>query len=213
RRHRRGSRSGARRRRLNPSVSRTSMPVLIDVEHSDHHLFARTPPAMRASRPPQGGWIDVGLINNMPDAALMSTERQILELLEPASGDLAVRLRFYAMPAIPRSEWGQDYVRRHYRSAEAMLDGRLDGIIVTGTEPKAATLTEEPYWQTFAEIADWAAENTSSAVYSCLAVHGIVQHVDGVRRRALGDKCIGVFAQSRSVEHELMRGLPHSFCP
>jgi homoserine O-succinyltransferase len=187
------------------------MPVLIDVEHSDHHLFSRTLPAMRASRPPPGGWIDVGLVNNMPDAALMSTERQVLELLGPASGNLAVRLRFYAMPSVPRSEWGRDYLRRHYRSADEMFDGRLDGIIVTGTEPKASRLTEEPYWQTFAEMTDWAAENTSSAIYSCLAVHGVVQYADGVERRALRDKCIGVFVQSRAAEHELMRGLPRIF--
>jgi len=187
------------------------MPVLIDVEQSDHHLFTKTPPAMRALRRPPGGWIDVGLINNMPDAALMSTERQVLELLGPASGNLPVRLRFYAMPSVARSDWGRDYVRRHYRSVDEMLDGRLDSIIVTGTEPKAARLTDEPYWRSFVEIADWAAENTCSAIYSCLAVHAIVHHADGIGRRPLRDKCFGLFAQTRTAEHELMHGLPRVF--
>ena len=36
-----------------------------------------------------GRWIEVALVNNMPDAALESTERQFVELLEAAAGDAA----------------------------------------------------------------------------------------------------------------------------
>src|SRR5579872_1586706 len=155
------------------------MPVLIDIEQHDHPLFAR----MRDAKVQQSsriGCLDIGLVNNMPDSALIPTERQVFDLLEAAAGELAVRLHFYTMATTPRSEWGVDYVRRHYRTTSEMMNGALDGIIVTGAEPKAANLTEEPYWADFAEVADWAAENTLSSVYSCLAVHGVVLHADGV---------------------------------
>ena len=151
------------------------MPVLIDIEQHDHHLFARVQDRdmQQASRT---GWLDIGLVNNMPDSALIPTERQLFDLLAAAAGELAIRLRFYTMPTTPRSEWGRDYVRRYYRTTDEMLNGSLDGIIVTSAEPKAARLTEEPYWADFAEIAEWAGENTVSSVYSCLAVHGVVLH-------------------------------------
>jgi homoserine O-succinyltransferase len=186
------------------------MPVLINIEQQDHHLFAR----VRKEKAPQNksiGCLDVGLVNNMPDSALVPTERQVFDLLEAAAGEHAVRLHFYTMLTTPRSDWGRDYVRRHYRTTTEMVNGRLDGIIVTGAEPKAARLTEEPYWADFAEVANWASENTVSSVYSCLAVHGVVLHADGVERHSLPAKCFGVFAQTKAMDHPLTDGLSRTF--
>ena len=107
------------------------------------------------------------------------------------------------MEPTPRSDWGRDYLRRYYRGTDDLLNKSLDGIIVTGAEPKAARLTEEPYWATFGRVIDWARENTVSSVYSCLAVHGAVLHMDGVERQALPAKCIGVFPQTKAEDHPL----------
>jgi hypothetical protein len=57
--------------------------------------------------------------------------------------------------------------------------------IVTGAEPRAARLTDEPYWTALTQVMDWARENTISSVYSCLAVHAAVLHMDGVERHKL----------------------------
>ena len=190
------------------------MPILIDIDQHDHHLFARAPGGSAAEQAPLEGRIDcldIGLINNMPDSALIPTERQLFDLLDAAAGKLVVRLHFYTLETTPRSEWGQDYVRRYYRSTDDLLNGSLDAIIVTGAEPKAARLTEEPYWTTFARVVDWASENTVSSVYSCLAVHGAVLHLDGVERHALSAKCIGVFSQTKAKDHPLIQGLPPFF--
>jgi homoserine O-succinyltransferase len=48
--------------------------------------------------------LDIGLINNMPDAALAGTERQFLSLFNVASSSIVVRLTFYALPEVPRSD-------------------------------------------------------------------------------------------------------------
>jgi homoserine O-succinyltransferase len=184
------------------------MPVLIDMEQRDHHLFARAP---SAGMDVHTGCLEIGLVNNMPDSALIPTERQVFDLIGAAAGELAVRMHFYTMPTTRRTAWGADYVRRYYRTTEEMLNGSLDGIIVTGAEPKAAKLTEEPYWANFAEITDWAKENTTSAVYSCLAVHGVVLLADGVERHQLPAKCIGVFTQTKAADHPLTEGLPRTF--
>jgi homoserine O-succinyltransferase len=190
------------------------MPVLIDIDSHDHHLFSRAPCGSTAARVSHGNpmeCLDIGLINNMPDSALIPTERQLFDLLAAAAGRLVVRLHFYAMETTPRSDWGRDYVRRYYRSTDDLLTVKLDGVIVTGAEPKAACLTEEAYWPTFAEVIDWATENTVSSLYSCLAVHGAVLHLDGVKRHALPAKCIGVFAQAKTRDHPLMHDVPATF--
>jgi homoserine O-succinyltransferase/O-acetyltransferase len=172
------------------------------------HYFG---PRHDGSREDRSRHIDIGLINNMPDAALMSTERQLFDLIGAAAEKLVVRLHFYTMETTPRSDWGRDYVSRYYRGTHDLLNGSLDGVIVTGTEPRAANLTEEPYWTTFVQIIDWARENTVSSVYSCLAVHGAVLHMDGVERHKLPAKCIGVFPQTKTRNHPLMHNVPATF--
>jgi len=184
----------------------------MDIDSRDHHLFRAEAidGAKALSESPQamGRCINIGFINNMPDSALISTERQIFELLNAAAGKLPVRLRLYSLPMIPRTDWGSQYMARFYSDIGNLWDGDLDGLIVTGAEPKTSTLAEEPYWGNLGQIIDWAKENTASAVWSCLAVHGAVLHLDGIDRHQLGNKCIGVFDQTRMLDHPLMQGVP-----
>ena len=190
------------------------MPVLVDIDAYDHHLLSRAPSGSAAAKASLGSraeCLDIGLINNMPDAALMSTERQLFDLIDAAAGRLVVRLHFYTMETTPRSEWGHDYVRRYYRSTDDLVISSLDGIIVTGAEPRAARLTEEPYWTTLVQVMDWATENTISSLYSCLAVHAAVLHMDSVERHALPAKCIGVFTHAKTTDHPLMHEVPATF--
>jgi homoserine O-succinyltransferase/O-acetyltransferase len=187
------------------------MPVLINPSSSDHHLFAREySRGIRELLGKEAGvdCVDIGLINNMPDSALIPTERQVFDLLGAAAGKLIIRLHLYTMNTTPRTDWGRDYVQRFYRGINHLFDSSLDGIIVTGAEPKADRLTEEPYWASFVQVVDWAKENTLSSVYSCLAVHGAVLHLDGIERHPLADKCIGVFNQTRTMHHPLMLSVP-----
>ena len=51
--------------------------------------------------------IDIGLINNMPDAALDATVRQFRGLLAAAAEDVAIRLTLYTLPEVPRSDFGR----------------------------------------------------------------------------------------------------------
>src|SRR6185312_1826605 len=172
------------------------MPLLINIPSHDHHLFRRAgnDRAGVLSKPSAfANCINIGLINNMPDSALVSTERQLFDLLSAAVGELSVRLHFYTMETTPRTDWGRDYVRRFYLGTNDLWDACLDGVIVTGAEPIAASLKQEPFWRSFEQVIDWARENTVSSVCSCLAVHGAVLHLDGVERHPLSDKCIGVF--------------------
>src|SRR5258705_11593346 len=87
--------------------------------------------------------LTIGLVNNMPDAALQATERQFAALLGAAAGDLAVRVRLFALPEIPRTDWGRQYVDRFYGGLDELWNSPLDGVIVTGTATRSADLMAE----------------------------------------------------------------------
>jgi len=147
----------------------------------------------------------------MPDSALESTERQFAELLSDASSDLPVRLRLYSLPDVPRSSSARRYIDNNYFSLASLWDDRPDGLIVTGTEPRAAELTDEPYWDGLTEIVDWAQYTTVSTIWSCLAAHAAVLHMDGIRRRRLAEKRSGIFECANISSDPLAAGLPNQF--
>jgi homoserine O-succinyltransferase len=151
------------------------------------------------------------LINNMPDGALEATERQFLSLLNSASDGISIRLSLYALPEIPRNEAAARHIGNFYSSVESLWDTQLDGLIVTGREPLAPNLADEPYWGTFTKVLEWARDNTHSTVWSCLAAHAATLHMDGVRRIKSCQKNSGVFDCSQVSDHPLTSGTPSSF--
>jgi homoserine O-succinyltransferase/O-acetyltransferase len=150
----------------------------------------------------------VGLVNNMPDTALESTERQFRSLLLAASGELSVYLRIFSTPDPRRSEVGREYVRQRCLVIDALWTGRLDGLIVTGTEPRAQHFPDEPYWPSMTRLIEWAGANTISTIWSCLAAHAAVYHLDGIERRPFDQKLFGVFECAKSGEHPIVRDAP-----
>jgi homoserine O-succinyltransferase/O-acetyltransferase len=155
--------------------------------------------------------LTIGLINNMPDAALEATERQFLSLLESASEGFSIRLSLHSLPGVPRNETGARHVSETYTSVESLWDKRLDGLIVTGREPLTANLADEPYWESFARVVDWAKGNTHSTIWSCLAAHAAILYMDSIGRVRNGHKYCGIFDCSRLADHPLMANAPTAF--
>jgi homoserine O-succinyltransferase/O-acetyltransferase len=159
--------------------------------------------------------LDIGLVNNMPAGAVEATERQFVTLLtEAAANDITVRLTVYTLPMVrPKDRSGR---HSSYHDIGDLWGRSLDGLIVTGTEPLAANLQEEPYWADMARLLDWAAQNTISTIWSCLAAHAAVLHLDKIHRRRLSKKRFGIFKCVRVGGHFLNAGalerldVPHS---
>jgi homoserine O-succinyltransferase len=154
--------------------------------------------------------ISVGLINNMPDAALDATARQFTNLLGAAAPNLAVVLKLFALPGVPRAEAARRTLAQKYRDISELWDTPLDGLIVTGTEPRAANLMDEPYWETLSKVVDWSRDNTASTIWSCLAAHAAVLHADGIVRCARDEKQLGVFDCRRVTAHPMTQHFPES---
>jgi homoserine O-succinyltransferase len=200
------------------------MPLIIEggrvpsrwAEKGTQHPMVSTDDVSIDSHTRRSRCVNLALINNMPDAALEDTELQFFELLDIASGDVPVTIKLYSLTGIPRTDRGQRHLNSFYFDFADLWRSRFDGVIITGTEPRQANLQDEPYWATLTELFDWAKENTSSTVLSCLAAHGSVLHGDGVQRHRLLDKQFGVFDSTRNCQHALTNHIadrirfPHS---
>jgi homoserine O-succinyltransferase len=159
-----------------------------------------------------GDPIVIGLVNNMPDGALQTTERQFKELLSAAAGEIAIRVRVFSLPEAPRSQASREYIDENYENFDNLWSSRLDGLIVSGTEPRAPTLADEPYWHTLTRLVDWAEQHTISTVWSCLAAHAAAYHLDGISRERFPEKLSGVFDCAKTSEHFILTDTPAGWC-
>lgn len=173
------------------------MPLLLDTASSASAFELRG-----------GNCLNIGLVNNMPDAAWEATERQFLGLIRAATTDVVVRCKLFSVPDVPRGsdEWAG--LAPRYHDISELWDTPLDGLIVTGSEPRAAILYDEPYWATLSKLAAWARENTASTIWSCLAAHAAVLDAHGIEREPLEEKRFGVFDCDVVAAHPLVIGLP-----
>jgi homoserine O-succinyltransferase len=152
--------------------------------------------------------LTIGLINNMPDPALKATERQFMRLLQAAAGPRRIRFHCFSLPSVARSPEARWHVESEYSELSELKRMTFDGLIVTGAEPVTPELDQEPYWNDLTEIIDWAKTNTRSTIWSCLAAHAAVLHLDGIERRRLPAKCHGVFDCERVADDVLTRQSP-----
>ena len=147
--------------------------------------------------------LEIALVNNMPDAALEETEAQFAELLDRASEGFCVRIQLFSVPNIPRGDLGRLRLSSHYFPIDDLWKNRFDAVIITGTEPQHADLRKEPYWPALTEVMEWAKFDTVSTVMSCLAAHASVLHNDGIPRRPLSEKRLGIFDFQKTCQHAL----------
>jgi homoserine O-succinyltransferase/O-acetyltransferase len=171
---------------------------------------------MRLGTPPFGdGPLEIGLVNNMPDAALRATELQVRDLIARAAAGRAVSLRVFSLPEVPRGEAGRSHAAKYHEPIGALWNSPIAGLIVTGTEPKTPAIADEAYWPALARLIDWAEQHTVSTIFSCLGAHAAAYRLDGIERRPLHRKLCGVFSCERAADHPLLSGLarwvnPHS---
>jgi homoserine O-succinyltransferase/O-acetyltransferase len=181
------------------------MTILIDKDQGI--LSPALVPAQNDARG-DGHEIAIGLINNMPDPALKATERQFMRLLQAAAGARRIRFHCFSLPSVKRSPEARWHVESEYSELSDLKRQKFDGLIVTGAEPVAPNLDEEPFWQDLTDIIDWAKTNTRSTIWSCLAAHAAVLHLDRIARRPLPAKCHGIFDCEAIGSDPLTRAAP-----
>jgi len=138
--------------------------------------------------------LHVGLLNMMPDAALAATERQFFRLIGQSNQIAQFYVHPFTFKELPRGADAQAHVAQYYETFEAIKDQGLDALIITGANVTQPDLSLEPFWKPLNRVIDWAYDNVTSTLCSCLATHAVLQFRYGQKRRHLGFKRWGVHA-------------------
>ncbi len=137
--------------------------------------------------------LHIGLLNMMPDAALGATERQFFRLVGQSNQIAQFYVHPFTLDGLERSAEARSHVERYYEPFERIREDGLDGLIITGANVTGPDLANEPFWEPLIDVVDWACENVSSTLCSCLATHAVLQFRYGQRRQPLGYKRWGVY--------------------
>lgn len=140
--------------------------------------------------------LHIGLLNMMPDTALDATERQFFRLIGESNPIAQFYVHPFTLDTLPRSEPAQAHIDDHYENFEQIRAKGLDALIITGANVTQPKLSEEVFWPSLIEIADWAHANVTSTLCSCLATHAVLEFRYGQEREQQPQKKWGVFEHS-----------------
>jgi len=137
--------------------------------------------------------LHIGLLNMMPDAALAATERQFFRLIGESNPIAQFYVHPFTLSELPRSEKTQAYIDQYYETFAQIKEQGLDALIITGANVIGSDLSNQAFWKPLIEVADWAHENVTSTLCSCLATHAVLEFRYKQKRESQANKKWGVF--------------------
>tara|TARA_B100001989_G_C24549077_1_gene472969 strand:- start:599 stop:1609 length:1011 start_codon:yes stop_codon:yes gene_type:complete len=151
----------------------------------------------------------IGLLNMMPDAALQATERQFFRLVGESNQIAQLYVHPFTLPELERSAETKAYIDEYYEPFEQLQEEGLDALIVTGANVSNPALEENDFWKPLIKVFDWAWDNVTSTMCSCLATHAVMQFKYNQKRSALPDgKLWGVYRHRVADRtHPLVRNM------
>ncbi len=171
-----------------PIVAHTALPTLERLRQEGVNVLSPERAANQDIRE-----LHIGLLNMMPDAALAATERQFFRLVGESNPIAQFYVHPFTLPELARGEKAQAHIDAYYEPFDAIRDKGLDALIITGANVVGPELSNQPFWEPLIGIIDWAAENVTSTLCSCLATHAVLQFRYGQKRRPQPGKIWGVF--------------------
>lgn len=171
-----------------PIVAHTNLPTFDYLRKEGQSILDPTRALQQDIRE-----LHIGLLNMMPDAALSATERQFLRLINESNQIAQFYVHPFTLDELERSPEARAHIDHFYEGFDRIRADGLDALIITGANVSHPNLADEPFWQPLIEVIDWAAENVTSTLCSCLATHAVLQFRYGQRRRPLPAKRWGVY--------------------
>ena len=161
--------------------------------------------------------LHIGLLNMMPDSALEATERQFFRLVGESNQIAQFYVHPFSLKELSRNREGQAHIDKYYKTFDQIRADGLDALIITGANVTGPELSTQPFWDPLIDIIDWAYENVTSTLCSCLATHAVLQFRYDQKRERLPEKRWGVYSHKVvQQQHPLVAGVntrfnvPHS---
>lgn len=142
--------------------------------------------------------LHIGLLNMMPDSALAATERQFFRLVGEANPIAQFWVHPFTLPELKRSPEAQAHIDKYYEPFDRIMADGLDALIITGANVAGHDLSKEPFWEPLIKVIDWAWDNVTTTLCSCLTTHAVLHFRHGQVRVPQPEKVWGVF------EHRVM---------
>jgi homoserine O-succinyltransferase len=171
-----------------PLIAHNDLPAFQDLHKEGQIVLSRERAEQQDIRA-----LHVGLLNMMPDAALVSTERQFFRLIGASNPIAQFRIHPFALAEQERGEKAQKHIDAYYETFDEIKAAGLDALIITGANVTHANLSEEAFWEPLIAVSDWAHENVTSTLCSCLATHAILEARHKLARHNMGYKRWGVY--------------------
>ena len=195
-----------------PLVAHSKLPTFGQLREQGHEVLSLDRAVHQDIRE-----LHIGFLNMMPDAALRATERQFIRLVGSCNRIAQFFVYPFSLPSLERNVETLGYIERYYTDFNALLGEGLDALIITGANVANPKLEEEPFWEPLIEVVEWARDNVSSILCSCLATHALLKHFHDIDRQPLPRKRWGVYSHRVTANsHPLLRDIntrfdvPHS---
>ena len=195
-----------------PLVANTKLPSFARLREEGETILERDRAIHQDIRE-----LHIGLLNMMPDSALEATERQFFRLVGESNQIAQFYLHPFSLNELSRNSEGQAHIDKYYRTFDQIRADGLDALIITGANVTGPELSTQPFWDPLIDIINWAYENVTSTLCSCLATHAVLQFRYDQKRERLPDKRWGVYSHKVVQQHHpLVSGVntrfnvPHS---
>lgn len=195
-----------------PLVAHTNLPTFDRLRRGGYDILTLERAVSQDIRE-----LHVGLLNMMPDAALTVTEQQYMRLVGNCNQIVQFYIHPFSVPGLPRSPEADAYIDTYYGDFDDLREAGLDALIISGANVTQPSLELEPFWAPLKEVIEWAADNVTSILCSCLATHALVKQLYQIDRHPLPRKQWGVYSHRvRNRSHPLLQGIntrfdvPHS---
>ncbi len=179
-----------------PLVAHTGLPTFERLREEGEEILSADRAHHQSIRE-----LHIGLLNIMPDAALEATERQFFRLVGACNQIAQFHVHPFTIKGLDRSPAALQHIQTYYESFEQIKQDGLDALIISGANVTHAHLQDEDFWQPLTEVFDWAKQNVTSILCSCLATHALIQCCYGVERTRLPAKRWGVFSHKVVDRH------------
>ncbi len=195
-----------------PLVAHTDLPTFQRLQAEGEEILAPDRACHQHIRE-----LHIGLLNIMPDAALEATERQFFRLVGACNQIAQFHVHPFTIDGLERGEWAREHISKYYESFEKIKEDGLDALIISGANVTHNRLPDEDFWGPLTEVFDWAKQNVTSVLCSCLATHALIEYCYGLVRIPQPAKRWGVFShQVLDRKHPLVAEIntrfdvPHS---